>query len=347
MLYFLTMQEDSIQDLLSKFAVAHRQEQIELLKMESARNTFVQILIDLQTSPNNRRMGAMELAKTVSEIRLFRRPIDDIVSMPILQMMSIEKWNQLRISAETSTAKEAKKWKLAREIAAQRRGEIIIRILPKIRSYVIKKFANKGLDVEQLVNEGVIGVARAMEKYNPEKGKKFIDYAMNWVDARVYESFEKAGQISVSSSLAAIRSKIKAARERLMAEYEKNPTEEEIIEDLGISAMDYKRAYFRLDSLDSPVGMSDDGDALTLGETLEDEDGFVTEYDENLAARQISIILESLSGYEREVTLFRLPSSGIEFSEINPVAVNEAMREIKERIFREICAALQEENVKQ
>ena len=93
--------------------------------------------------------------------------------------------------------------------------------------------------------------------------------------------------------------------------------------------------------------MSDDGDALTLGETLEDETGFVTEYDENLAARQISMIIESLSGYEREVTLFRLPSSGIEFSEINPVAVNEAMREIKERTFREICAALQEEKATQ
>jgi len=337
------MSDEPLQDLLARFSALHRNEQTELLKIEVARNAFIDILIELQTSPNNRRMGAMELAKTVAEIKLLKRPIEEIVTMPILQMMSIEKWNILRESAAKASKAASKKWNIARDKAAEARGVIILRILPKIRSYVIRKFANKGIDVEQLVNEGVIGVARAMEKYNPEKGKRFIDYAMNWVDARVYESFEKAGQISVSSSLAALRSKIKNSRERLMAELGKTPSEDEIIADLQITEAEYHKAYFRMESLDSMVGNSEGDEGLTLGETIEDEHGFVCEYDETLAARQLANVIEGLSGYEREVTLFRLPSSGFEFSGIMPLSVNEAMEGIKRRTLEEIECALARE----
>lgn len=327
------------------FAKEHRAEKVSLLGIPSARQAFIEILIEMQTSPNNRRMGAMELARTVAEVRYLRKPIGEIIDMPVLKMMSIEKWNMLREKAESDKTKAANPWIRQREVSASVRSEMILRILPKIRSHVIRKFAQRGLDVEQLVNEGVIGVARAMEKYDPERGKKFIDYAMTWVDARIFDAFEKSAPVTLSSSLAALRSKIKACRERLTVSLGRPPEDDEIALELNITSETYRRAYVRVDSLDSVVS-GEEGDGLTLGETLESDDEFACEYDELLAAKHIATMLESLSGHERDVTLFRLPPSGLEFSNIVELPVNQAMEEMKLVALESVELALRHESAK-
>lgn len=180
-------------------------------------------------------------------------------------------------------------------ISCKSRERLIVSNLRLVIS-VAKRYTSSGLPILDLIQEGNIGLMRAVEKFDPSRGFKLSTYATWWIRQAVQRAVaQKRRVIRLPLHVQERIHKLSKVENKLIEQYGRDPSEEEIAAELEIGLDDLEKLRLIVEdavSLDVPVG---DGESSTLSDYMQDDHDPVEEAFEALQLDDVARAVETLN----------------------------------------------------
>lgn len=209
---------------------------------------------------------------------------------------------------------------------------------------VSKQYQNKGLGLQDLINEGNFGLIKAAERFDETRGFKFISYAVWWIRQSILKALSEQGRIvRLPVNRTAQISKLLKTVSALEQKYEREPTVQEISDAMEFAPLDVKEAVknsMRHVSFDAPFSQDEDRNLYSVSSNsdsvLPDEmlirDSLRSEIDR---------VINTLSAREANILRLSFGLNGIEANTLEEIGeiynlTRERVRQIKEKATRSL-----------
>jgi RNA polymerase primary sigma factor len=264
------------------------------------------ILLELDPD-TGREAGTVETSETSSEDKAWDEEGDMLAMMndphdiPDPWVISTGKTPLLTPNQEIRLARRV-------EQGDARAREELVNANVRLVASVARRFLGRGLPLEDLMQEGMIGLIRAVEKYNYRKGYRFSTYATHWIRQAISRALaNQARSIRLPAHVVDAISRIARIRAELYQSLNRPPTRQELAEAVGMTEkrlIQILRSAAQPLSLQSPVGEEGEsqlGDFLRAGEESSPSD-HVFRY---LVREELERALNTLTPREKDVLILR------------------------------------------
>ncbi|MDR0446082.1 MAG: RNA polymerase sigma factor RpoD [Oscillospiraceae bacterium] len=284
-----TEQVDKIYDTLEDLNIDTTEQSSQYLPDDTA-TTGTGALQEIETLPEDEIIEPDELADAFN--------VDDPVRM---YLKEIGKVNLLTAEEEIELAQ---KMSQGDEDARRRMSEANLRLVVSIA----KRYMGRGMMFLDLIQEGNLGLIKAVEKFDYTKGYKFSTYATWWIRQAITRAIaDQARTIRIPVHMVETINKVMRISRQLLQELGHDPTPEEIAEDMGIP-VEKVREILKIAqepvSLETPIGEEEDSH---LGDLIPDAEASAPAEAASfiLLKEQLSAVLKTLTPREEKVLRLR------------------------------------------
>ena len=265
-------------------------EKMEISDFEDGNDEFVESEIDDTEVDKLLQADLIKMAESMDVDEPIKMYLREIGQIPLLSYEEEIEYAQKVLNGD--------------EEAKQKLIESNLRLVVSIA----KKHTNRGLKMLDLIQEGNMGLMKAVEKFEYEKGFKFSTYATWWIRQAITRAIADQGRtIRIPVHMIETINKIKKESRIILQETGKEPTAEELSKKLDLPVEKVKNILeMNQDpiSLETPVGSEEDSE---LGDFVED-DKFANPYDATtrvLLKEQLDDVLKTLNEREEKVLRYR------------------------------------------
>jgi RNA polymerase primary sigma factor len=208
---------------------------------------------------------------------------------------------------------------------------------------VAKQYQNQGINLEDLINEGNLGLIKAAHKFDETRGFKFISYAVWWIRQSILQAIaEQSRMVRLPLNIVGLSNKSSKIKERFKQENQRDPSDEELAKELDIpleKIPDSIRFSHRHVSMDAPFAEGEDG---TLLDVMPDRD--LDDPDSELIHESLSLeinrVLSTLPQRERDIIKmsFGIGTQPLTLDEIADKfdLTRERVRQIKDNVIKKL-----------
>jgi len=301
--------------------IQHKDQESELGKVRFTRS-------QMQTRRKQYTEDSIRLyLQEIGRIRLLRADEEIELARKITELLQMERVRE-RLSEQLERDPHDSEWAEAVQLPLptfryrlhlnRRAKEKMVQSNLRLVVSIAKKYMNRGLSFQDLIQEGSLGLIRATEKFDHEKGYKFSTYATWWICQAITRAIaEQSRTIRIPVDLYETISRIKKTTKLLSQEIGRNPNKEEIATrmEMTVEKLRFIAKFAQLPiSLETPFYIEkdswfDEGDTqeyLYLGDLIEaDEETPEDQVSKNLLREDLEKALDSLSPRERDVLRLR------------------------------------------